>query len=428
MKLGNQPGNKQPASKPSATPNAPDVKDQKHQQDLSPPAEQGSAAGRSVQKLPGNQQATSLNPLQPAASGTPLEKPVLERGCSHADSGIGSHPDFSQLQNPEQDSAESNEERFEEPSETQEDQGYEINMAEEDDDDQGISFSSDGETLTATNSWGEIISTDNAEAQVIASTGADVSSDEESDEQSQQLEVVRWQDRGDRRTWIVRSRSIDAGDPEADDLIDEDDNECSILQELSHPHIIKTYGYELSNDNIYIKTRLCMEDGGEPISHALKQQPQEKRISSIQVTGQQLCEVLSYLQQNNILHRDIKPDNILSPLHGVNLKVIDFGSAWDLQEGKPEGHPGTPMFAAPEVLEEQEYDFSADTFSAGRTLLELMMNTGIVDSGWIRSYKRGSAIQPSLSADFQDNPAAKKLLAAIQRMVDPDPKKTPLCR
>ncbi|XP_043928601.1 rhodopsin kinase GRK1-like [Protopterus annectens] len=93
-------------------------------------------------------------------------------------------------------------------------------------------------------------------------------------------------------------------------------------------------------------------------------------------TAQIICG-LEHLHQNNIIYRDLKPENVLLDNDG-NVRISDLGLATELQEGQTmtKGYAGTPGFMAPELLKGREYDYSVDYFSLGVTLYEMIAARG----------------------------------------------------
>lgn len=109
----------------------------------------------------------------------------------------------------------------------------------------------------------------------------------------------------------------------------------------------------------------------------------------------QIIQSVSYLHRQNVIHRDIKAENILLNTHddkGVliddmtkwKVKICDFGSATKVQVDeksvqkkilvKQNTVVGTPLFMAPEVMMMKGYDFSADIWSLGIVTVQLILN------------------------------------------------------
>ena len=86
-----------------------------------------------------------------------------------------------------------------------------------------------------------------------------------------------------------------------------------------------------------------------------------------------LLEVLKYLEKKEILHRDIKLENILLEFEDdeYSIKLADFGLAVTLKDFDPSVRCGTPGYVAPELLNGKAYDYKADIFSVGVVLFIL---------------------------------------------------------
>lgn len=85
---------------------------------------------------------------------------------------------------------------------------------------------------------------------------------------------------------------------------------------------------------------------------------------------------LYYLHANRILHRDMKPQNILLG-HGGVVKLCDFGFARAMSFNTLvlTSIKGTPLYMAPEIVEERPYDHTADLWALGCILYELAVGT-----------------------------------------------------
>ncbi|KAG1226822.1 hypothetical protein G6F35_002781 [Rhizopus arrhizus] len=133
--------------------------------------------------------------------------------------------------------------------------------------------------------------------------------------------------------------------------------EMKVMEMLDHRNIVQYDGMEVHRDRVYLFMEYC-ENGslGALLDHGGRIEDELYVVDY----AYQLLSGLAYLHENNIVHRDIKPDNILIDYQG-QLKLTDFGAAKILAKGqKTMGRTtmqmnvnslaGTPMYMAPEVI------------------------------------------------------------------------------
>ena len=106
----------------------------------------------------------------------------------------------------------------------------------------------------------------------------------------------------------------------------------------------------------------------------LKQHAQHSRMSRRDIIrlGIDMCRALELCQQYNVIHRDIKPDNIFYSESGC-YKLGDFGIARTVEEtASAMSEKGTYSYMAPEVCRCERYGFSVDTYSLGLVLYQML--------------------------------------------------------
>ncbi|XP_036919895.1 STE20-like serine/threonine-protein kinase isoform X2 [Sturnira hondurensis] len=150
--------------------------------------------------------------------------------------------------------------------------------------------------------------------------------------------------------------------------------EIDILASCDHPNIVKLLDAFYYENNLWILIEFCAGGAVDAVMLELERPLTE---SQIQVVCKQTLEALNYLHDNKIIHRDLKAGNILLTLDG-DIKLADFGvSAKNTRTiQRRDSFIGTPYWMAPEVVmcetsKDRPYDYKADVWSLGITLIEM---------------------------------------------------------
>ncbi|KAH8957801.1 hypothetical protein BDL97_07G109800 [Sphagnum fallax] len=148
-------------------------------------------------------------------------------------------------------------------------------------------------------------------------------------------------------------------------------SEIAILRRTDHPNIIRLHDIVEAPNRIYLVLEYCA--GGDLAAYIQRY----GRVSEATARHfmRQLGAGLQVLRNNNLIHRDLKPQNLLLSTNDSNamLKIADFGFARLLQpQGMAETLCGSPLYMAPEILQSKKYDAKADLWSVGAILYQLV--------------------------------------------------------
>ena len=151
------------------------------------------------------------------------------------------------------------------------------------------------------------------------------------------------------------------------------ENEESILRDLNHPNIIKLYSRVTIQNYTGIELEQCNIDFLDVIRSV---RLNEKQVGYI---GRTIGLALKYLHDNNIVYRDLKPENTLLSIITVDnerretIKLCDFEYAhkFTTKEERVNNDRGTAPYAAPEIYLAQYYRYEPDIWSFGVTLYTL---------------------------------------------------------
>lgn len=147
--------------------------------------------------------------------------------------------------------------------------------------------------------------------------------------------------------------------------------EIEIMRGLWHPNIVHMLDSFETDKEVVVVT-----DYAEGELFQILEDDGKLPEDQVQAIAAQLVSALYYLHSHRILHRDMKPQNILLA-KGGGIKLCDFGFARAMSTNTMvlTSIKGTPLYMSPELVEERPYDHTADLWSVGCILYELAVGT-----------------------------------------------------
>ena len=139
--------------------------------------------------------------------------------------------------------------------------------------------------------------------------------------------------------------------------------EIKLLSSLNHPYIIKVQGALKDAPRPAMLMEYFESETLKDLVIAKSPLLEEKGVGIFR----KMCEALKYLHEQKIVHKDIKPENILVAANG-DVRLIDFSIAekinwWSML--KPRKREGTPLYMAPEQIKKERLDGRADIYAMG---------------------------------------------------------------
>lgn len=200
------------------------------------------------------------------------------------------------------------------------------------------------------------------------------------------------------------------------DFVRRFETEAQIVARLEHIHIVPLYDFWRSPDGAYLVMRYYRRGSlGSMLKEGLRFD-----LEDVNKWAGQIGSALAVAHRHGIVHRDMKPDNILLDDEN-NAHLTDFGIAKTDETGEEEGIAGTPSYISPEQLKSEPVTPLSDIYSFGMMLYELL--TGKVPfedtslSGLIAKHLNETI--PDLTQIREDIPY--ELNYVIQRATAKDP-------
>ncbi len=168
---------------------------------------------------------------------------------------------------------------------------------------------------------------------------------------------------------LVALKTINSALVDRPDLLERFYQEAQSAGKLQHPNIVTIFELGKAEETPYIAMEYL---DGESLEKAIahqKDMPLALKVGHIV----RICQALEYAHKNRVVHRDVKPANIMVNSEGV-VKVVDFGIARlvDYSRTNTNMMIGTPSYMAPELFRKKKADARSDIWAVGVTFYELL--------------------------------------------------------
>ncbi len=156
--------------------------------------------------------------------------------------------------------------------------------------------------------------------------------------------------------------------------------EAKAAGRIQHPNAVRVTDFGVTPENIvYLVMELVQ---GPSLRELIRNEKQLETLRAVNIV-RQVCGAVDAAHRSGVIHRDLKPDNIIIETHGntERVKVLDFGIA-KLREAKSDTFLtqagtiiGTPQYMSPEQCQGQSLDPRSDIYSIGIVLYEMLTGT-----------------------------------------------------
>ncbi len=199
--------------------------------------------------------------------------------------------------------------------------------------------------------------------------------------------------------------------------------ECEICKRLAHPHIITIYERFSAFNTQFLAMEFC--DGGTLADRLRTGPPRETVVRRL---AGQLASALACAHENGIVHRDVKPANILFD-ENHQLRLTDFGLArsHSVSGITSAGHIiGTPRYMAPEQLVGEPADARSDIFAFGCVVFEMLAGRPLFQEKEIMRLLRQHAVNKLPPREEIRPGMSEELYRVLEQSLSSDPEQRTL--
>jgi predicted Ser/Thr protein kinase len=197
--------------------------------------------------------------------------------------------------------------------------------------------------------------------------------------------------------------------------------EVRLARQIAHANVCRVYDIGEANGELYMSMEFV---GGEDLSALLKRIGRLPIDKGVEI-ARKLCAGLAAAHTKGVLHRDLKPGNIMIDGHG-EVRIMDFGlAAVGDQIDAADVRSGTPAYMAPEQLAGREATQQSDLYALGLVLYELFTGRPAFEARDIQELLRLREAHPVATPSTLIPDLDHRIERAILRCLEPDPQLRP---
>ncbi len=198
-------------------------------------------------------------------------------------------------------------------------------------------------------------------------------------------------------------------------------NEVRIAREVSHPNVCRVYDIGELGEHVFLSMEYIDGEDLGSLLRRIGRVPHDKALE----LARQVCAGLAAAHQKGVLHRDLKPGNVMIDGRG-RARITDFGlAAIAGTVSEADVRSGTPVYMAPEQLAGREVTARSDIYSLGLLLYELFTGRRAIDAGTVEDVRRHhevSGVAPPSDLVGDLDPAVERVILSC---IDRDPARRP---
>lgn len=197
--------------------------------------------------------------------------------------------------------------------------------------------------------------------------------------------------------------------------------EARLAAKLSHPNIIPIHAVDEAGDFVYYVMAYVE---GETLSQRVQSRGPLPNAEGIRVL-RDVAFALGHAHAQGLIHRDVKPDNILIEAGTGRVLVTDFGIAELVADSTDSRVAGTPEFMSPEQALGRDVDGRSDLYSLGATAFYALTGRLPFEGGSPTEIVARQVTEPAPGLSSMGTPVSRKVAALIDRCLAKDPAQRP---